>query len=230
MRTHFLAALGAAAAAAMTSPAFAGRPLATEDAGVLEAKACELEPSFTRVKSAGVAERASVVLVACGTPWRSQFHAYVQRVSSDGASDTDFGFGGKTGLIGGESAPRSLTLAYGVNVAKGANGGSRRVSDGFVNLVASGEVAKDITAHANLGTLRVREPKASATTWNLAGEWAVGGGVDLVAEVYGNNRSERWAGAGARYTQGPWSFDGALARMTSQPKATLVTVGAKFNF
>jgi hypothetical protein len=231
VKTHALMAPGAAIVATVLAlPASAGRPLATEDAGVLEAMACELEPSVTRVKSAGVAERSSVVQVACGTPWRSQFSASMQRVSAEGESRTDFGLGGKTGLFGGEGAPVSLTLAYGVNLAKSASGGSRRVSDGFVNLVASGEVAKGIITHANVGTLRVREPRSNATTWNLAGEWAVGGGFDLVAEVYGNNRSERWAGAGARYTSGNWSVNSAVARMTSEPKASLVTVGAKLNF
>jgi hypothetical protein len=49
--------------------------------------------------------------------------------------------------------------------------------------VASGEVAKGITVHGNLGTLRVREPKFNALTWNLAGEWAAGGGVETVASA-----------------------------------------------
>lgn len=231
MNTPGLVSLGAVVlAAAASSTAFAGRPLATEDAGVLEPGACELEPSFTRVKSAGQSERASVMQVACGTPWRSQFSANVQRVSAEGQSSTGFGLGGKTGLLGGESAPVALTLAYGVNIATLARGGGRRLTDGFVNLVASSEVAKNVTVHANLGALHVREPRSNATTWNLAGEWAVGGGIDLVAEAYGNNRDERWAGAGARYTAGSWSFNAALARMSSEPKASLLTAGAKFNF
>jgi hypothetical protein len=94
MKTYCLVSLAALAAAAFSPAAFAGRPLATEDAGVLESRACEFEPSVTRIKSGGVSERASVVQVACGTPWRSQFYANAQRIAAEGESATDFGFGG----------------------------------------------------------------------------------------------------------------------------------------
>ena len=67
-------------------------------------------------------------------------------------------------------------------------------------------------------------------TWNTAAEWAAGGGVDLMGEFYGNDRSERWLGVGMRWTVGAWSVNGAAARQTSAPKASLLTVGAKLNF
>lgn len=228
MHNAWIPVLTLAAVAVVPNPGHAGRPLTTEDAGVLAAGACEFEPAATRVRSAGESVTASVVQVACGTPWRQQFFANVGRTSGGGHA-TSFGLGGKTGLSGGGDAPLSLTLAYGLNIGKGSGGG-RRVTDGFVNLVASVELAEGWTGHANLGWSGERDPSASIGTWNLAVEKAVGGGVDLVAEIYGSDRRERWVGAGARWVAGSFSLNALVARMTSGAQATLYTVGAKLEF
>ncbi len=219
---------------------FGGRPLATEDAGVLENKACELEPSWTRIRATGsgmtVTGTASVVQLACGTPWRTQFSANVQRsrIEGGGFSDsaTDYALGGKTGLIGDGDDALAVTLAYGFTLDKSATG-SRQVTDGFVNLVVTRDLSdlnKGLTGHANLGWFGERDPKTNSTTWNLALEQALGGGFDLAAEIYGNDRGERWLGGGLRWTEGAWSLNAGAARQTKDPRATLVTAGAKLSF
>lgn len=229
MTSTWISALTLVAAAALPVGGHAGRPLTTEDAGVLEAGACEFEPSATRVRSEGASATARVVQVACGTPWRSQFFANVGRTGGAGEHATTYGLGGKTGLFGGADAPLALTLAYGLTLGTGSSGG-RRVTDGFVNLVASGELAEGWTGHANLGWLGERDPRANIGTWNLAVEKAMGAGIDLVAEVYGTDRRERWVGAGARWVSGAFSLNGLVARMVSDPKATVWTFGAKLEF
>jgi hypothetical protein len=201
----------AAASSLWPLAAQAGRPFATEDAGVLAARECELEPAFTRVRAEGVSARSTAVGVACGTRWNSQFSIGVDRVSSEGVSTTDYSLGGKTGLFGGEDAKLSATLAYGLALGKNLSG-QRRVSESSVTLVASSELRPGLTGHANLGWVGVREPSTNATTWNLALEQAVGGGFDVGAEVYGDDRGDRWWGAGLRWTSGAWSWNAGAAR------------------
>lgn len=226
----FVPRLLALAAAALLSPtAWSGRPLSTEDAGVLEPRACEFEPSFAQLRADGQRVRATVVQVACGIGLRTQLYVNVQRVGETAAaSATDQGLGAKTALMAGEDGAASLTLAYGGTLARQGDG--RRWRDAFVNLVASGEVSDGLSVHANLGLVRLRDEQRTLRTWNLAAEQAMGGGVDLVAEVYGHSDKERWFGTGTRYTEGDWSFNAGAARQLRRPKATLLSVGAKWNF
>lgn len=232
--------LAAAALAAAAFGAHAGRPFATEDAGVLAAGECELEPARTTVRDgSGARARGDALQLGCGTPWRSQFALALQRSTLDDGSGgrtraTDVLVGGKTALATLPVDDAALTLAWGATFAKPEPGANRRYTEGFAMLVLSAPLGGPFTAHANLGWAGTRAPRSNATTWALLGEAAVGGGVDVGLEAYGDDRGERWLGAGARWTAGAWSLNAAIARGRAaepgQPRPRLTTVGAKFSF
>jgi hypothetical protein len=214
-----------------SSAVHAGRPLTTEDAGVLEPGACEFEPAFTRIRSAGESERATVAQLACGLAGSVQLHADVLRTASGGERSTDIGLGGKWALKVGQDGAPSWTLAFGTTLSKAA-AGKREARDSFANLVASGQAAAAPawTWHANLGMLRESDAQRRLLTWGVAAERAMGGGVDLAAELYGNNRGEHWLGAGVRWSVDTWSANLGVARTITRPRAHLLTVGAKLSF
>ena len=209
--------------------ALAARPFATEDAGVLATRDCELEPAWTRVRSQGIAVKAAVVQVACGVGGDTHLYGNVQRYTGAGERSTDFGIGGKTALAGSPDGPYALTLAYGANIGRG-DGSSRRITDGFATLVLGAPLADTLLAHVNLGWLGERHPSVDSMFWALGLEMPVGGGFDLGAELYGTDRDERWIGLGGRWTGGDWSFNAGLARLTSGPKANQLTLGVKYAF
>ena len=62
----------ACTAALHSSPALAGRPLQTEDAGVLEPGACEIEGATHRLSAAGERSTESHIQWGCGIGWTSQ--------------------------------------------------------------------------------------------------------------------------------------------------------------
>ena len=68
-----------------------------------------------------------------------------------------------------------------------------------LTLVATKRVANQWLAHANLGWLRSHTQHQDSSTWNLALEHTVSDGVDLMGEVYGDDRARPWVGAGLRW-------------------------------
>lgn len=59
-------------------------------------------------------------------------------------------------------------------------------------------MVKRLTDHVNLGWIRNDGAQADSTTWNLAAEYAHDAGVDLMAEVYRDDRRKLWYGTGVR--------------------------------
>ena len=84
----------------LVGSAEAGAPLATEDAGVLEARACEWETYAQRVHANAIDPvRAVSTQVGCGIGWRSQVGLGYARAASGGVHDDAIGLAGKTGLL-----------------------------------------------------------------------------------------------------------------------------------
>ena len=209
----------------------AGRPLATEDAGVLEPGDCEWE-SFT----ARTHERSSASLrtlstqVGCGVGASSQLALAVAR-ESGGASHTNaLTLAGKTGLIERKGDGAGVTLAWSLAAGKQA-GAAMRHEHTALNLVVSKELAKELTGHANLGVAHSKSAAQSAVTWNLAAEFALGNGVDVMGEFYGEQHSKPWLGAGLRRAvTEKFNLDASYALQSGAAKAKLFTLGAKLAF
>lgn len=230
-QTRLAIALGALT---LALPTLAGRPLQTEDAGLLDRGACEIEGVQQRLRVQGETGTENGLAANCGIGFDSQVGLGLAWARAAGERSRSAGIGGKTGLWAGEGdgAP-ALTLAWGVGADR--DGGHWRRSDRFATLVASVGAGPG-TLHLNLGHVREREPRRAITTWNLAWEhegYAIGGlSLAPMGEVFGDDRGDRWWNLAARLTLVPERvfFDASCGRQTGAGKARRVTAGFKLTF
>jgi hypothetical protein len=209
----------------------AGRPLATEDAGVLRKGECESE-SFAARATAADSDTATTLStqIGCGFGLGSQVQLAVARQSTADERTHTLTLGGKTQLLDRPDDGLGLTLAWNVVSLRPAGGSFRHDTTGL-NLAVSQQLGTGLTGHANLGGVRSQNPERSSVTWNLALEYTAGVGVDLMAETYGQEREKPWAGVAVRYTVKERLFvDASFAQQSGAGKAKLLTVGARLAF
>lgn len=224
-------ALAWLALAASCGLAHAGRPLATEDADVLARGDCEWESFVAHARASGdAADRGLTTQLGCGLGASTQAALGATRSRYAGETTSGVFLVGKTALRPREGDAPGVTLAWGLG-AERPPGDSMKHESSFLNLVASQAFAPQWTGHANLGWLHGRSASASTTTWNLAAERAMGGGLDLMGEVYGDDRSRPWLGVGARWQVGESvSLNASWAVQRETPRVKLWSVGFKFAF
>lgn len=210
----------------------AGRPFATEDAGVLEPKECEWESVASRASTRDAPrETAWNTQIGCGVGLRTQLALAFSRSSVESEHTHSIAVGGKTGLINGGDDGTSVALAYGASSDKGPSDGSYRWNTTAVNLAVSQPLPANWTLHANLGWSRDRPSKLNTTTWALAGEWAATEAWALGAEVYGDDRDKPWIAVGARWDLSPaWSVNASYAVNRENPRTSEAAVGFKLAF
>lgn len=226
----------AAMAGLFSAPAYAGRPLQTEDAGVLARGECELEGATQRLSAAGAHATDTGLQFGCGAGWNSQIAASISTASAGGVRTSDFGLVGKTGLwkADGQDDAAALTLAWGLASAKEA-GDSWRHAGTELNLALSTPASASLTLHANLGHARDEQLKVRSTTWGLALEHA-GFGADRrwapMGELFGDDREPPWWNFGLRFTAVPEKFfvDFSYGRQFASGQPSLVTLGFKAAF
>lgn len=228
MNVHTLVPLALLCAA---TGVHAGRPLATEDVDVLEPGRCELEGFAARERAAGTpAAHGATLQFGCGIGWRSQAALAHERLRSDGVRTRGWALVGKTALLPRAEGTTGVTLAWGLG-AERPPGGSTEHESTFLAAVATREWDGGWLTHANLGWARSERASASTTTWNLAAEKPVGGGVDLMGELYGDDRTRPWFGLGVRWTASERvSLNASWAVQDSAPRLRLWTLGFKFAF
>jgi hypothetical protein len=209
----------------------AGRPFVTEDAGVLAAGECEWENAALRVTASGAAAASSLATqVGCGTAWHTQVALAASRAKAEGESATSLTLLGKTSLTRDDKAPLQWTLAWGLARTR-LPAGAGHDNTGFLNLVLSAALAEGWTGHANLGGTHSSAAGAASTSWALAAERAMGAGVDLGAEAFGDDRSQAWLGLGARWAVTPhFSVNGSAARQGGSGGQRLLSAGFKLQF
>lgn len=232
MSLHRPASLFAALAAlTLCGAAQAARPLATEDADVLERGDCEVEGVIAQSKPAGQpSTRGWTALGTCGVGANTQLILAYNRSRTDDASLSGLLLGGKTAILTREGEGLGFTLAYGLVSAKAENGSMEHELT-YLNAVATRELARGWTGHANLGWVRSESASASSTTWNLALEHALGNGVDLAAEVYGDDRAKPWIGVGARWAvSDKLSLNANWATQRETPRVNAWSIGFKLAF
>lgn len=195
--------LTALACAAFSLSAQAGRPLQTEDAGVLERGACELEGATQRVSVDGARATEHALQFGCGIGFKSQVALNASTAKDGSERSRGLALVGKTALWSGAGDnPAGLTLAWGLQWAK-ADGDSRRHAATDLNLVYSRPLPAELTLHANLGHSRDELGKQRSTTWGLALEHAGFGPVAPMAEFFGDDREPAWWNLGLRWTVVP---------------------------
>lgn len=223
--------LAALAALTLCGAAQAARPLATEDADVLDRGQCEVEGVIAQSKPSGEpSTRGWTAQGACGVGANTQLALAYNRSRTDDADFSALLFGGKTAILTREGEGLGLSLAYGLVSAKAENG-SMEHELSYLNAVATRELARGWTGHANLGWLRSESASTNSTTWNLALERALGNGVDLMGELYGDDRAKPWIGVGARWAvSDKLSLNAAWATQRETPRVNAWSIGFKLAF
>ena len=210
----------------------AGRPLHTEDAGILEAKTCEVEGATSRVRVAGAASvRDNALQLGCGVGANSQVALAVSTTSDGTDRERGLRLGGKTELwSAGGDAGAALTLAWGVSGARAA-GSSWKTAGVDARAVVS-VPAGPLTWHLNVGHERDTQARSSTTAWGLALEHEGFGPLAPMAEFFGNDREAAWWNLGLRYTlaKDKAYIDMSYGRQMTGGTPSLFTAGFKLVF
>lgn len=226
--SRLVAALLALLAAA---PAWAGRPLQTEDAGLLGRGDCELESFAARERVRGLpAVRVAGLQMGCGVGGDTQLALAAARARADGEHVDELTLVGKTGLRDLTDEQAGVTLAYAASAMRLPGGSFRHELTQLraVLMVPRG----DWLLHANLGAERSEAERLSTTTWALAVERIGLGAFDLMGEVFGDDRNEPWFNAGLRLNALPQRLmvDASYGVQLDSARAKLLTIGFKYAF
>jgi len=212
-------------------PVHAGRPLATDDAGVIETGQCEVESFLARASERGTpSTQGGSMQFGCGVGTQTQVALAAASFRTAGQSEQVWTLSGKTAF--GEAAGGTWALAYGLNAVK-APGRSLSHEGSFVNGVLTLALRDALKMHANLGWSHSQAGRQSTTNWALALEQSTSAGVDVMAEAFASDReSSPWIQLGLRWAAMPDKLfiDGSWGRQTGSTRPSLLTVGLKFAF
>ena len=222
----------AALLAASSTTALAGRPLATEDAGVVERGACEVESFLARATERGSpAVNGASLQLGCGIAGNSQVALALATARGGGESERGIALNGKTAL--GEPANgNAWAVSWGLAAVR-PDGGSMKHESSFINGVYTRAIDDALKLHANLGWSRSQSARQSTTGWALALERSMPASIDLMGEVFGNDRdSAPWVQVGLRWTVVPEKFflDTSLGRQMNSNRPQQFTLGLKAAF
>lgn len=210
----------------------AGRPLTTDDAGVIEKGHCEIESflSHATERDAPSAKGGSFQL-GCGVAGNTQVALQLTTARSGGATDRGLAFNGKTAL-GEAGAGNAFAVGWGFTAAQ-PDGGTMKHEGTFINGIFTKTVDDAMKLHANLGWSRSQSVKQSTTNWGVALERTVAEGFDAMGEVFGTDREKSpWVQVGLRWAVVPEKFflDTSLGRQTGSTRQQMFTVGLKAAF
>lgn len=216
-------------------PGFAGRPFATEDAGVLERRRCEIESYYTNVQDKAASRDTSWwVQGGCGIGGKTQLAVGTGRGRSDGVAETTAAVVGKTELYAIAEGP-TLTAAYSLGTSRSTESSWKQPWSAWRQTGTTAALVVTVPGtnqwHANVGWLRSRDAPRNATWWALAWERSLGDAFSVGAETYGTDREAAWIGIGARWNfSESLVFDTSLARQTDSLRARQWTLGLKLGW
>lgn len=179
-------------------PSFAGRPLTTEDAAIVEAKGCQVESWIDRSSSA----TTGWIVPACNFGLNTELQAGFARTRADGQARFSEAY------VQAKTLLREMTddEPWGVGLVVGATKRPRNETHrGWDNPYILGVFTQAIcntplTLHANAGWARDREARRDLTLWGVALEAAVNDRLTLLGEVYGQNAQKPFVRIGGRWT------------------------------
>ena len=220
------------AAAALCTSALAGRPLQTEDAGVMARGECELEGVAER-DDGSPATRELSLGGGCGIGYDTQLGLELARTRAGAPADRGLRLGGKTTLwqaVGSGDDRTAFTLAYGWSAARAAGSSW---SSAAVDVAAVLRIpAEPLIWHLNLGLERDTGASQTTTTWGVAAELAPWGAFTPMAELVGNDRGEAMWNLGLAWEVAPERLilDVSWGRQFEGGSAKVLTTGFKLSF
>ena len=185
--------LAAAILALAALPALAARPLTTEDASVLDDKACQLEAwlDFAHEATQGW------LVPACNFGGSIEWEVGFARTHAAGESRFSEAYAqAKIARRIGEG-PWSLGFIAGV-ARRAPEARVHRWDNPYALGLVTGEFGP-VLAHGNVGWSRDRDTGRDITPWGVAVEAAVHPRLALLAEAFGANRERPFLRAGIRH-------------------------------
>jgi hypothetical protein len=214
---------------ALAFPAWAGRPLATEDAGVLGQGECEVESYAGRVTSRdGTRVSTRWAQFGCGAGRNTQLALGAGTEKSDGEQTRIAALTGKTFLRELTDEQAGITLAYALFGAQEPGNSFRHEATelkGVASVPHGGWLL-----HANLGGHYSHESRSYSTVWGLAVERpGAFGPLDLMAEIFGDSHSAHWVQVAARWAVLPKRvyLDASWGVQSDSARSRQITVGLK---
>ena len=183
---------------ALLAPAwsFAGRPLTTEDASVLDDKACQVEAWIDRSRESTTGWLVPACNFGLGIEWQAGF---ARRHAQGESAFSDAYFQGKAVWRTADEGPFGLGIVVGVlkHALQEANNGWENP---FVLVPLSFHPGGDAgtLVHLNAGWGRNRQEGRNLTLWGAAIESALNARVTLLAEAFGENASRPFVRVGSR--------------------------------
>lgn len=177
-------------------PAHAGRPLTTEDASLLEEKACQVEAWVDRSRDATQYWLVPACNFGANIEWQTGFAR--ERVEGRSAFSEAY-FQAKTVWRSIDDSP------WGVGLVAGVGRKQREKHRGWENpyVIVPVSATSDqaaATFHLNVGWSRDRAERRNTTLWGVAAETAVSPRLTLLAEAFGENAARPFVRAGGRVT------------------------------
>jgi len=184
---------------AMPGATHAGRPLTTDDATILEPKACQLEAWVDRSRVA----TDSWAAPACNFGGHIEWQFGASRTHADGQGAFSQAYAqAKTVFISVDDNPWGVGLTAGVQRFP-----LRETESGWSNPYVIVPVsfqlgAPDRLLHLNAGWFRNSAEKRDVSLWGIAFEAPLGGiPLTAVGEVFGENSARPFYRVGGRWTQ-----------------------------
>ena len=192
MNPHLIASLTIALLSA-SHGAWAGRPLASDDAGTAEAGTCQLESWVERAGS----ENALVLAPACGIAKDLELGADYTLPRTRGVVRAGAGIAFKwvpqTWRVGTPAGELNFGVKLGAAFEHPAAAGWRTAEIGALAL-ATLAASDSWSWHANLGAVRERSSGTTAALLNLALVWTPRDEALLFLETQANNRRDVFGG------------------------------------
>ena len=188
---------GLALAAALAAlPAFAGRPLSTEDASTLRDHACQVEAWVDRYRES----TQSWLVPACNFGAGIEWQLGAARTREAGRSVFSEGYFQAKTVRWLEGSPWGVGLVAGVT-RKPLAESHRGWSNPYLLLplsVAAG--TSGALLHLNIGASHDRAERRTVTVWAVGAEAPIAARTHLVAEAFGENAGRPFVRAGLRFT------------------------------
>lgn len=173
-------------------PVYAGRPMATDDAGITEAGACQLESWAQR--NQGFNEYWAVP--ACNFTGNLEVAIGRSRAKSDSGHELASMIQGKTLFKPLRTNGWGIGLAFGTRFQKG----NLNDGDHYAYMPASWSFADDrLIIHSNIGWLREKANRRNALTWALGTESALTAETSVSVEAFGQDIGKPSWQVGARH-------------------------------
>lgn len=193
MPARFFSCLGLAALGVANTPSHAARPMETDDARIVDAKACQVE-SWVRSNRGSTEYWA---LPACNFTGNLELTLGGGRTHAHGHSQTT------DQVLQGKTVLRPLqTNGWGLGLAAGTVGHPQAAAgrDWYAYAPVSFSLRDDAAlVHANIGWLRDGSARRERLTWGLGTEVQLAANTWLIAETFGQNQGRPWHQLGLRH-------------------------------